>query len=274
MKKILLLIAVLLALTSCGSTSSVTSPVVKTLGKRISLVATTPGGLAKRDALPKVSDAVTPGVLPLDTVYKPTPNYFELRDDGDSSIVNLMIKSSRGIVVPQRMEFGALELPNKQSVVPILGLAVLTYGENPWSAATIATADTGAGTDTLTFYDVGTAGVITDSSEVVGRYVVTYTVMLAIPAAIITIRDTVSRKFSTVISNAGNCPFTVYTGSSVMDTVTAHVVLGGATDTLQGSLGSSLPFGPQAAGQGYVLPTSTCVFAEDLSKLEATLVYY
>ena len=272
---------------SSGTTASVSSSsVTKPLGKRISLVST--GGLAKRGALAKVSDAVTPGTIPFGTVGKIVASYFELRDAGDSAIVNLMVKSSKGIVVPQRMEFGELALPNQQTMVPILGLAVLTYGENPWSTATVHTADTGAGTDTLTFYDTGTDSAITANSEVVGQYIVTYYVEYAKPTFTM-ISDTLDSTYALVSTNKGNCPYTATvigptnskTSGAIDFTDTVSVVVGGgATDTIASGAavpgvfwysGMATEFSSYAKmGNAYPV-VSDCLFAEDLDKV--TVLY-
>ena len=262
---------------SSGTTALVSSSsVAKPLGKRISLMAT--GGLAKRSALPRVADAVTPGVLPFGTVGKIVANYFELQDAGDSAITNLMVKSSKGIVAPQRMEFGELALPNQQTMVPILGLAVLTYGENPWGTTAVRTADTGAGTDTLTFYDTGTDSTITANSEVVGKYIVTFYVEYAKPTFTVT-QDTLDSTYTFTTTNEGNCPYNATdVGASGAATVfdftdTIHVtVAGGATDTIShgaavGAWGWGMDFQFSSyalAGKPYPV-TSDCLLAEDLS---------
>ena len=271
---------------SSGTTALVSSSsVAKPLGKRISLMAT--GGLAKRSALPRVADAVTPVVLPFGTVGKIVANYFELQDAGDSVITNLMVKSSKGIVAPQRMEFGELALPNQQTMVPILGLAVLTYGENPWGTTAVRTADTGAGTDTLTFYDTGTDSTITANSEVVGKYIVTFYVEYAKPTFTL-VQDTLDSTYSLMSTNEGNCPYTATTIGATSAKITGmydltdtvHVtVAGGATDTVSHGVAEGMWYGGMAiafstyalAGNPYPV-TSDCLFAEDLSKVTTVLV--
>jgi hypothetical protein len=127
------------------------------------------------------------------------PFSFIVQNVGDEVIGDLRIYSGDSLVVIRRSNLGVLDIPAKQALIPIMELAVLTYGTHPWASTVIPAIDTGYGQTTLTFTD--------GPDDTIAVFVIDYRAMLAR----FSYGSATTDGKAVPVSNRGNCTVRVRT---------------------------------------------------------------